>query len=153
MKIIAAILILALTAACAQNPSVSTASVRGSEIDCLAEALYFEARGTGLEGLRAVGEVIVNRKNDPRFPDTICGVVDQRHNGSCQFSYRCDGRPEEFTNAIAYANAQSVAHTLLSNRGEDITRGALFFHAASMSPGWFGTLNRLGQFGGNVFYS
>ncbi len=153
MRMIAAVLIIALTAACAQQPQVSTVSVRMNDVDCLAEALYFEARGTGEQGLRAVGEVIVNRANDPRFPDTICGVVDQRYNGSCQFSYRCDGKPEEFTNPIAYANAQSVAHQLLSNRGEDITNGALFFHASSMAPGWFGTLTRHGQFGGNIFYS
>ena len=153
MKIIASLLILSLTVACSQPVEVSTMSIQNSEVDCLAEALYFEARGTGETGLRAVGEVIVNRAADPQFPNTICGVVDHRYNGSCQFSYRCDNIPEEFGNPIAYANAQSVAHTLLTNRGEDITNGALFFHAAWMTPGWFGTLNRHGQFGGNIFYS
>lgn len=153
MKYLASLLILSLTVACSQPVEVSTMSVPTSDVDCLAEALYFEARGTGETGLRAVGEVIVNRAIDTRFPDSICGVVDQRYNGSCQFSYRCDGHPEEFTDAIAYANAQSVAHTLLSDRGEDITKGALFFHAASMAPGWFGTLSRHGLFGGNIFYS
>ena len=58
---------------------------------CLAEALYFEARGTGEVGRRAVGEVILNRANSPQFPSTICAVVDQRYQGSCQFSYRYNG--------------------------------------------------------------
>ncbi len=153
MKIIIPFLIVALVAACSRGDRAPQTTAMSSEIDCLAEALYFEARGTGETGLRAVGEVVVNRAGDARFPDTVCGVIDQRYNGSCQFSYRCDAIPEEFNDPIAYANAQSVAHTLLHNRGADITDGALFFHAASMAPGWFGTLQRHGQFGGNIFYS
>lgn len=118
---------------------------------CLAEALYFEARGTGEVGRRAVGEVILNRANSPQFPSTICAVVDQRYQGSCQFSYRYNGSLA-ITEQLELKNANDTAYTLLANRGADITKGALFFHASSMVPGWFGTLTRLGQFGGNIFY-
>lgn len=118
---------------------------------CLAEALYFEARGTGETGRRAVGEVILNRAADPRFPSTICEVVDERNNGVCQFSYRCNPSLT-YNEPEALARANTTAQTLLTSRGGDITNGALFFHAASMAPGWFGTLNRLGTFGGNIFY-
>ncbi len=120
---------------------------------CLSEALYFEARGTDDAGLRAVAEVILNRAASPEFPDTVCGVIDQRYNGSCQFSYRCDSIPNDvFNEPQEKARIDAIALQMLTNRGEDITNGALFFHAASMAPGWFGTLNRRGQFGGNIFY-
>lgn len=125
--------------------------VSGDALSCMAEAMYFEARGTGEAGRRAVGEVILNRAAHPEFPSTICGVVDHRYNGSCQFSYRCAG-PLTYTEENELSLARATASELLSRRGEDITRGALFFHAASMAPGWFGTLTRLGQFGGNIFY-
>ncbi len=120
---------------------------------CLSEALYHEARGTPDDGLRAVGEVILNRATDSRFPASICGVIDQRYNGSCQFSYRCDSIPNDVYNEPnELARVQAVALTLLTNRQADITNGALFFHAARMTPGWFATLSPRGQFGGNIFY-
>jgi len=127
-------------------------SVRSNAQSCLAEALYFEARGTSDDGMRAVGEVVLNRAADPRFPSSVCGVVDQRYNGSCQFSYRCDGLPEVYREPAERTRTLQIAHTLLTDRGQDIAGGALYFHAASMSPGWFATLHRLGRFGGNIFY-
>lgn len=120
---------------------------------CLSEALYHEARGTADEGLRAVGEVIINRAQDSRFPSTVCGVIDQRYNGSCQFSYRCDSIPDNIYNEPnEKARTDAVALILLTDRQEDITNGALFFHGARMTPGWFATLSPRGQFGGNIFY-
>ena len=143
--------ILGLLVACGSKPQ-PVASGNGAEAQaCLAEALYFEARGTGEIGRRAVGEVILNRVADPRFPSTVCGVVDQRYNGSCQFSYRCNGSLT-YNEPQALANANTTAQTLLTKRGENITNGALYFHGNSMAPGWFGTLIRLGTFGGNIFY-
>lgn len=152
-----AILILATLTACAQiTPMEATLSSSGytsNDLDCLAEALYFEARGTTYEGERAVGEVVLNRADDARFPATVCGVIDQRYNGSCQFSYRCDAIPnDQFHEPAELAEMRRIALELLINREEDITNGALFFHAASMRPGWFNTLSKRGQFGGNIFY-
>ena len=143
--------ILGLLAACGSKPEPVVTGYGANAQVCLAEALYFEARGTGKIGRRAVGEVILNRANDPQFPSTICGVVDQRYNGSCQFSYRCNGT-RTYNEPQALANANATAYTLLTNRSKDITNGALFFHARSIAPGWFGTLKKLGTFGGNIFY-
>lgn len=151
MKTVALIL-LALLAACGRPTTPIT--VAADAHACLTEAIYFEARGTSQEGQRAVGEVVLNRATDPRFPTTVCEVVDHRINGSCQFSYRCDGRSEEYDNQIDLVTAQVIARDLLNDRGTDITNGAIFFHAASMSPGsWFSSLRRHGTFGGNIFYS
>lgn len=143
--------IFGLLAACSSKPAPVATGYGANAQSCMAEALYFEARGTGEIGRRAVGEVILNRANDPQFPSTVCGVVDQRYNGSCQFSYRCAGSLT-YDEPQALANAKATARALLTNRGKDITNGALFFHAQSMAPGWFGTLKRLGTFGGNIFY-
>lgn len=150
-------LLLALLTACAQiSPMEATLSSSGytsADVDCLSEALYFEARGTTYEGERAVGEVILNRASDSRFPASVCGVIDQRYNGSCQFSYRCDSIPNDRYNEPAeLAKMRSISLELLIDRQEDITNGALFFHAAGMEPGWFSTLSARGRFGGNIFY-
>ena len=126
-------------------PEVSRAST--ADLSCLAEAVYFEARGTGVTGESAVAHVVVNRARAPSFPSTVCGVVAD----GCQFSYRCDGRPDVLAEPQARAHAFKVAESVLTG-APDITRGALFFHAASVSPGWFDTRPRIGKFGGNVFY-
>lgn len=156
-RFIAAFALIATVTGCTvPDPLEATLSSSGytpSDHACLSEALYHEARGTAEEGLRAVGEVILNRASNPQFPESICGVIDQRYNGSCQFSYRCDSIPNDVYNEPAeLARVQAVAMTLLTDRQTDITDGALFFHAASMVPGWFGTLAPRGQFGGNIFY-
>ena len=119
----------------------------GTDIACLAEAVYFEARGTGAVGESAVAHVVVNRAKSPKFPNSVCGVVAE----GCQFSYRCDGRPDVLADPRDRARAFAVAETVLAG-APDITRGALFFHAASIAPGWFDTRPRVGTFGGNVFY-
>ncbi len=118
-----------------------------ADVACLAEAVYFEARGTGMTGKSAVAHVVVNRAQSAKFPGSVCGVVAD----GCQFSYRCDGRPDVLADSRARAHAFKVAETVLAG-APDITRGALFFHAASMAPGWFDTRPRVGTFGGNVFY-
>lgn len=140
--------------ACASDeaPDVSRKSAgdtfEAAAFECLREAIYFEAAASNPKGQHAVADVIKNRKRDPRFPDTVCGVISDR----CQFSYRCDGRPETFPDRIKYRNATAIAREALDKPDEDITKGALYFHAARMAPGWFGTLVRTGSFGGNIFY-
>jgi spore germination cell wall hydrolase CwlJ-like protein len=126
-------------------PKVSAAPVR--DVACLAEALYFEARGTGAQGKAAVAQVVLNRAKSPKFPRSICGVVGD----GCQFSYRCDGRADVLAEAGSRARAFKVAETVLSG-APDITQGALFFHSARAAPGWFNSRPRVGTFGGNVFY-
>lgn len=149
---------LAVLANCAQtpeavvqpappSPEVPDYQVNSRDVSCLAEAVYFEARGTGERGTLAVAQVIVNRAKSPKFPNSICGVVADK----CQFSYRCDGNPDVLAVADDRRQAAEIAKKALSG-ATDITKGSLFFHAAWMPPGWFNTLDRVGQFGGNIFY-
>ena len=128
-------------------PAATRASASPRDLSCLAEAVYFEARGTGLTGETAVAHVVVNRARAPAFPDSVCGVVGD----GCQFSYRCDGRSDALAEPGARARAFKVAETVLSG-APDITKGALFFHSARAAPGWFKSRPRVGTFGGNVFY-
>jgi N-acetylmuramoyl-L-alanine amidase len=117
------------------------------DLACLAEAVYFEARGTGAAGEAAVAHVVVNRTEARDFPSTVCGVVTQ----GCQFSYRCDGRSDALADPKARARAYAVAEAVLAADG-DPTGGALFFHSARAKPGWFAKRPRAARIGGNVFY-
>ncbi len=131
----------------APAPEASRAGANPGDVACLAEAVYFEARGTGATGETAVANVVVNRAKSRKFPSSVCGVVGD----GCQFSYRCDGRADVLADPSARARAFKIAQAVLGG-APDITRGALFFHSARAAPGWFGTRPRVGTFGGNVFY-
>ena len=138
----------------ANAPSAPDVPISEETLECLAQTMYWEA-GADPRNQAAVGHVVLNRVASPRFPDTVCGVV---HQGgatplySCQFHWWCDGRSDDDVFAPAYATAQATARELLTDPGPDPTDGALFFHATSISPGWFGTLERTASMGGHIFY-
>ena len=69
---------------------VATRTVNQRELTCLAENIYHEAAGESLAGKMAVGLVTLNRVRSGKFAKTVCGVVNQRVGGSCQFSWRCE---------------------------------------------------------------
>ena len=117
-------------------------------VACVAEAVYFEARGTGPKAEAAVAHVILNRAESDEFPDTPCAVVQDK----CQFSYQCDGKPERLSEAAARTEAYRTAEAVLAGKTADPTNGALFFHASRIKPGWFATRPRTTELGGHVFY-
>jgi N-acetylmuramoyl-L-alanine amidase len=133
-------------AADATAPVAIRGPVSPAERACLAEAIYFEA-GQSRDGFEAVAHVVMNRARDPRFPASACGVIGDR----CQFSYRCQGKSLALRHPERRARAQKIAEAVLAG-APDPTRGALFFHAASVAPAWFASRARVGEFGGNVFY-
>ena len=118
---------------------------------CLALAMYWEARGEGRHGMEAVGSVVMNRVADPRFPNTVCGVV---HEGGekppCQFSWWCDGKSDRPTQQRAWEQSRQVARDMLLTRSQDPTHGALFFHNTSIGKPWRRT--RTAQIGNHIFY-
>jgi hypothetical protein len=112
-------------------------------ITCLARSIYWEAKGTDQREMQAVANVIMNRLGNPEFPSSLCDIVQQgSETGQCQFSWWCDGRPDEATEPEQYAAARDVARRALNGTLPDITHGALFFHHRSISPGWMSTLER-----------
>jgi len=127
----------------------------GSEWQCLTEALYFEARGESLIGQVAVAEVILNRKAHTRFPKSVCGVINQgaKRKTGCQFSYKCDGHKEVFTERGAYESVGKLAQLMLDGIAHDLTKGATFYHTKSVNPGWSRKLKKTAIIGEHLFFS
>ena len=126
----------------------SAATYRPGAEACLAEAVYYETLGTSERAALAVAHVVLNRREHDEFPETICAVVTE----GCQFSYRCDGKPETLSDAEERERAFRAAGAVLEGRAADPTDGALFFHSDEVPPGWFGSRDRTVEIGGNIFY-
>jgi hypothetical protein len=122
---------------------------------CLAEAVYFEARGEPLDGQLAVAQVILNRTKDRRFARSICGVVRERSPGpgkACQFSFVCDTRSDVPPAGRQWDTAQAVAQVALADKTPDLSAGALFFHASRANPKWRHRLAYTRTVGTHLFY-
>jgi len=122
-------------------------------ITCLARTIYWEAKGENAAGMEAIASVVMNRLGNEGFPDTICGVVRQgREKGECQFSWWCDGRPDDVEEEGRYAAAKEIARKALNRQLEDRTHGALYFHQRKVSPEWAGKYTRTAEVGDHLFY-
>lgn len=123
--------------------------------ECLARAIYHEARGESIKGQFAVAEVILNRVDAPRFPNSICAVVYQGARGqigSCQFSFACDGRSEAMPNRSAARKASRIAILLSDGAYSRLTEGALYFHTVSVSPSWSRHFEQTALIGAHRFF-
>ncbi len=127
----------------------------GEQFRCLAEALYFEARGEPVKGQFAVAEVILNRVESSRYPDTFCGVIRQGtgRKYQCQFTFTCDGRAETIAERRAYERVAKVARIVLDGVTQNaLTDGATHYHTTNVNPRWarvFAETTRIGQ---HIFY-
>ncbi|MEP3847885.1 MAG: cell wall hydrolase [Paracoccaceae bacterium] len=121
---------------------------------CMTEALYFEARGETVKGQFAVAEVILNRVASARFPDTVCGVINQGTGKKyqCQFTYTCDGRAETVREPKAFERVGKVARISLDGQVPDLTKGATHYHTTAVRPGWSKTYTRTASYGVHLFY-
>jgi spore germination cell wall hydrolase CwlJ-like protein len=168
--------VLALAALCALPAAAANASVLkpeqsyvqrkegkadlGSELKCLATAIYFEARGEPEEGQYAVGDVILNRVRDEGYPDTVCDVVYQNAHmrNRCQFSFACDGISDVPANMPIYLEIEVRALQLLACRGvcgslTHRTQFSTHYHASYVSPDWSKALTFIRRVGHHLFYS
>lgn len=126
------------------------------EIGCLALNLYFEARGEPDIGKIAVAHVVLNRVVDQRFPSTVCDVVRQGGEQTlhrCQFSWWCDGQSDKPSDTQAWEQVKAVARKVYWGFSPDPTDGALWYHAASVSPSWGKVFNRGPKIGQHLFYA
>lgn len=119
---------------------------------CLKTAIYFESRGETLQGQFAVAEVVLNRVDSPRYPKTICGVVQQRGSGSCAFSYSCDGNKDVMTDRSSAEVAGRIARVMLDGAPRALTAGATYFHTRAVSPSWSRKFPRTAEIGSHLFY-
>lgn len=126
----------------------------GAQWSCLAEALYFEARGESVKGQFAVAEVILNRVDSPLFPNSICGVVKQGtgRKYACQFTYTCDGMSEVIHEPGAYARVGKIAKLMLEGAPRPLTKGATYYHTKAVRPSWSRKFLRTATIGVHHFY-
>jgi spore germination cell wall hydrolase CwlJ-like protein len=139
----------------ATQKAIAMRRVQMAEENCLARAVYFEARSESELGQLAVAKVILNRVKDPEYPKSICGVVYQgsgRRN-SCQFSFACDGLPDDVKSANSWANAKRIAKRAMAGDGHVAAVGtATNYHADYVKPKWAKSMKRLVKIGRHVFY-
>jgi spore germination cell wall hydrolase CwlJ-like protein len=152
-------------AAVAAPPAVRVISAAGgpdaastellAEHRCLSEALYYEARGEGAQGQKAVAEVVFHRMNNGNYGHSICAVVYEGsgHPG-CQFTFTCDGELTKPKEEEAWRDSERLAARILTGEVtlRNTTGGATNYHAVSVAPDWAGSMSETTQIGNHVFY-
>lgn len=125
------------------------------ELKCLALNVYHEARGEPREGQVAVAWVVRNRMLSPRYPDSYCSVVTQTRSSElhkCQFSWGCDGRPDDARDALGWRRAVQVSVEVIMGLEPDPTGGAMWYHATRVKPVWRHKLLEARTIGRHIFY-
>jgi N-acetylmuramoyl-L-alanine amidase len=161
-----------------QNPEIEELYTEQNrpELYCLAQNIYFEAKSEPLAGQYAVADVVLNRVQDTRYPNTICEVVREgpvreswktrQHKdlapkervyypikNRCQFSWYCDGKSDNIRDNDAWRTAQIVAYQIVhTNKMRGITEGATHYHADYVSPKWASEIQLVGSISTHIFY-
>jgi spore germination cell wall hydrolase CwlJ-like protein len=120
------------------------------QIKCLADNAYFEAGNQTTRGKIAVTNVVMNRTGDDSFPSTPCGVVKQKKQGRCQFSWVCEHK--KVFDADVYTESKRVAEQVYLQNIGDVTAGATFYHASYVHPFWADVFDRTTKIGDHIFY-
>jgi spore germination cell wall hydrolase CwlJ-like protein len=137
-----------------QNP-LPAGVLEAKQQKCLAEGIYFEARGEPESGQAAVAQVILNRVRNPAYPKTICGVVYQNQNwrNRCQFSFACDGRSERIAEQREWETAKRVARDVTEGRTWIAEVGdSTHYYANYVRPGWARRMIKMDTIGAHLFY-
>lgn len=128
---------------------------RSDEWYCLTEALYFEARGESHSGQIAVAEVILNRVDSKRYPNSICGVAKQGANNGrkgCQFSFHCDGKKNHVGNKPVFEELGKLAYIMMQGMPRTLTGEALYYHNTKVNPRWARKFVKTARIGDHIFY-
>jgi hypothetical protein len=143
-----------LTLASFRAEEVQRAETIDSELMCMAQAVYYESAREPLEGQLAVAEVIANRMQDHRYPDTACGVVFQgaTRTTGCQFTFTCDGALQTKPKGENWDRAKRIAAHVLMDLNEERTGGATHYHATYVDPIWNSGLIQTNKVGLHIFY-
>jgi hypothetical protein len=124
-------------------------------LDCLAQAVYYEARSESEEGRRAVAQVVINRVRHPAWPNSVCGVVYQgpmRAGGGCQFTFTCDGSLALRPAGFAWDEARRIAAEALAGRTFAPVGLSTHYHTNAVFPSWAPRLARTATIGAHEFY-
>ncbi len=128
---------------------------RAKSEKCLAEAVYFEARGEAVRGQIAVAQVVLNRAFSGKYPDTVCGVVYQNKHRhlACQFTFACDNNADVIREPDMWDRAQKIAKAMLDGQLwlPEVDRST-HYHAYWVRPSWVSEMKRMYKFGVHTFY-
>lgn len=124
------------------------------DLHCLALNIYHEARSEPLSGQLAVAQVTLNRVASKSFPHSVCEVVKQggQKRNRCQFSWWCDGKSDQPTEAKAWRKSLDLGRRVLAEQVPDPTNGALYYHATYVAPKWSRVFQRTAEIGSHLFY-
>ena len=123
-------------------------------IDCLTQAVYYEAASEGVDGGRAVAQVVLNRVRHPAYPNSVCGVVYQgseRRTG-CQFTFTCDGSLLRTPSSYLWARSRQIAQEALAGRVFAAVGHSTHYHADYVLPYWADSLHKMTKVGRHIFY-
>jgi spore germination cell wall hydrolase CwlJ-like protein len=127
-----------------------------AELECLALNIYFETHAASLIDAMSVSDVVLNRVNSKRYPDTVCDVV---HDGykkgkkTCQFSWYCDGKTDVPMDNDSWEKSRKHARDIYVHSAyRGVTEGATHYHAHYMRAYWAPSLNRIARMGQHIFY-
>ena len=124
------------------NSSSSSSNYTSSDLYLLAKTIYAEARGESYTGQVAVGAVILNRVKSSKFPNTISGVVYQKH----AFTAVSDGQINLEPDKTAMNAAQDAMN------GWDPTYGCIYYYnPAVATSSWIFSRKTVTTIGKHVF--
>lgn len=143
------------------QPTAKRVELANGERECLAQAIYHEARGESATGQMAVANIIVNRARSAKFPSSLCGVIYQNADQGryrCQFTFACDGRDDTPGERRAWLRSQELAREVYAEyaQGQDIgvlPGSALYYHTTAVRPSWANTFSQVAVVDSHIFYS
>ena len=160
--------VLSFLVATTSVDKVEVDKFRHTEATCLAKNMYYEARNQGLAGQLAVSLVVMNRVKDSRYPNTVCGVVEQgptreswKKDGTyypiknrCQFSWFCDGKSDDPKEPTTYGRLLDLSLVLVYDDIQivDFTEGATHYHADYVYPAWRKSKTKTVEIADHIFY-
>jgi spore germination cell wall hydrolase CwlJ-like protein len=128
---------------------------RAKSEKCLAEAIYFEARGEAVRGQIAVAQVVMNRTFSGFYPNTVCGVVYQNKHRhlACQFTFACDNNPDVINEPDMWDRAKKIAKAMLDGQLwlPEVAKST-HYHAYWVHPSWVAEMKKMYKFGVHTFY-
>lgn len=133
---------------------VTAPRVPTNDVECLTQAIYYEARNESVEGQTAVAEVVMNRSRSGAYPRSVCAVVYQRNSRTCQFTFTCDGAIGRYpVDMRKWARAEMIAREVYEGRSATLLpRNSVNYHANYVRPSWGARLERVRQIGAHIFY-
>jgi spore germination cell wall hydrolase CwlJ-like protein len=119
--------------------------------------MYYEARGEGVDGQKAVAEVVLQRTRNRNYGNTVCSVVYEGIEPGrldCQFSFACDGSRDRAKEAVIWQETKLLAEKIMTGQAKlaGLTGQAVAYHSVDVTPFWSSSMYRTAQIGNHVFY-